>query len=89
MHLNLSSLNHAAVHFLPSLFGVAATRESYKTETLFMPGKRKTQIRMPLTPRQHLASYICIIIVSIQHNLRSLSSHVYSIASQQRQQHVT
>ena len=34
MHLNFSSLNHAAVHFLACLFGIGAIRESYKTETL-------------------------------------------------------
>ena len=66
MHLYLPSLNNAAVHFLASLFGVGATRESYKTESLFMPGKRKTQRRMPLTSidtRDSLASHH-------QHSLR-------------------
>jgi len=62
MHLYLPSLNHAAVHFLASLFGVGATRESYKTESLFMPGKRKTQRRMPLTSIERALHHIIITV---------------------------
>lgn len=45
MHLNFSSLNNGAVHFLACLIGIGAIRESYKTETLqhAMKKKRKTQ----------------------------------------------
>jgi len=52
MHLYLPTLNHAAVHFLASLFGVGATRESYKTEPLFMPGKENTKKHAVNTDQQ-------------------------------------
>jgi len=76
MHLYLPSLNHAAVHFLPSLFGVGATRESYKTETLFMPGKRKNTKRHAVNIDKTIALHH-IIISQFTHDHHHHHRHYY------------
>ena len=65
MHLYLPSLNHAAVHFLPSLFSVGAIRESYKTEPLSMPGKENTKKHAVNSDRQTALHHINITIIII------------------------